>query len=56
MISNTINTPHVCVCLPTYNSSETVSETIESILAQTYKNFLLKVVDNASTDSTVDII
>lgn len=56
MISNTINAPYVCVCLPTYNSSKTVSETIESILAQTHKNFQLIVVDNASTDSTVEIV
>ena len=39
-----------------YNSDKTIGKTITSILAQTYTNFELIVVDNASTDSSVDII
>ena len=40
----------------TYNSSETVEQTIKSVLGQTYVNFEYILVDGASTDGTVDII
>jgi len=46
----------VSVCIPMYNSEKTIAKTIESILAQTYTNFELIVVDNASTDSSVEIV
>lgn len=45
--------PLVCICVPTYNAAATLRETLQSILAQTYHNFVLKVCDNASTDDTV---
>jgi len=48
--------PKVCICIPAYNASQTIIETLESILAQTYTNIDILVVDNASTDNTVDII
>lgn len=50
------NAPLVCVCVPTYNAMQTVRETLESILAQTYPNFVIHVSDNASTDDTVNIV
>ncbi|OGS13413.1 MAG: hypothetical protein A2234_04105 [Elusimicrobia bacterium RIFOXYA2_FULL_58_8] len=48
--------PLVCVCLPTYNSAATVSETLASITRQTYKNIRIVVVDNASEDGTLVIV
>lgn len=48
--------PVVCICLPTYNAERTVAETLRSLLAQTYTNLVIKVVDNASTDSTLRIV
>lgn len=38
-----------------YNEEKYVSEAIESLLKQTYKDFILFIVDNASTDQTSQI-
>lgn len=46
----------VSICIPVYNSENTIKSTIESALSQTYKNVELVIVDNASTDKTWDII
>lgn len=46
----------VSIITPTYNSAEFLSETIESILAQTYTNWELLITDDCSTDNTVEII
>lgn len=48
--------PLVCVCVPAYNSGRTIAETLDSILGQTYKNLRVYVVDNASTDNTLEIV
>ena len=50
------NKPLVSVVLPTYNGSKWLSGSIESILTQTYKNLELIIVDDASTDSSEEII
>jgi len=39
-----------------YNGEKTLRRTIESVLKQTYTDFLYYISDNASTDGTVDII
>lgn len=46
----------VSVIMPTWNSGQFVAESIESILAQTYSNLELIITDDASTDSTPDIL
>jgi glycosyltransferase involved in cell wall biosynthesis len=46
----------VSICIPTYNRKEYLKETINSILAQTYKDFEIVVVDDGSTDGTEDMI
>lgn len=46
----------VSICIPTYNNAEHISGTIKSILAQTYKNFELVIVDDNSRDNTVEVI
>jgi glycosyltransferase involved in cell wall biosynthesis len=46
----------VSICIPTYNRKEYLKETIDSILAQTYKDFEIVVVDDGSTDGTEDML
>ncbi len=48
--------PKVSICIPTYNRREYLKETINSILAQTYKNYEIVIVDDGSTDGTEDMI
>ena len=45
----------VSVLLSTYNSEESIGESIESLLSQTYKNLEILISDDGSTDSTKEI-
>jgi glycosyltransferase involved in cell wall biosynthesis len=45
----------VTVVVPAYNAAKYLSETIESVLAQTFKDFELLVIDDGSTDNTAEI-
>jgi glycosyltransferase involved in cell wall biosynthesis len=45
-------TPVVSVVIPVYNCVEYIDATVQSILAQTFRDFELVVSDNASTDGT----
>jgi glycosyltransferase involved in cell wall biosynthesis len=51
-----INKPLVSVILPTYNRAHTLRRAINSVLNQTYKNFELIIIDDASTDNTEELI
>ena len=46
----------VTVVTPTWNSEKYIKLTIESVQSQTYKNWEMLIVDDCSTDNTVDII
>lgn len=46
----------VSVCIPVFNGSAFVAETIRSVLSQSYADFELLVLDNASTDDTPSIL
>jgi glycosyltransferase involved in cell wall biosynthesis len=47
--------PLVSVVTPVHNGAEYLAECLESVLAQTYKNWNCTIVDNASNDATPEI-
>ncbi len=46
----------ISVILPTYNSVETIERALQSVFAQTFGDWELIVVDDASTDHTVQLV
>lgn len=46
----------VSVIMPAYNAEKYIEESILSVLNQTYKNFELIIINDCSTDSTLEII
>ena len=47
--------PLITVGLPVYNSMRYLRQSLDSLLAQTYSDFVLVITDNASTDATAQI-
>lgn len=45
-----------CILIPTYNGAEVISETLRSILSQSFQNFEILVQDDASSDNTIEVI
>jgi glycosyltransferase involved in cell wall biosynthesis len=48
--------PKVSVIIPAHNAARFVTETIESVLHQTYRDLEVIVVDDGSTDETVQVL
>jgi len=55
-MKNSNYNPLVSVIMPVFNSAPFLSQAIESILTQSYKNFELIIIDDASTDTSKKII
>ncbi len=53
---NTKKLPAISVILPVYNGEKFIKKTLESILNQTFKDFEILIIDNASTDHTPTIL
>ena len=51
-----MKTPTVSVIIPAYNQAQFVSEAIDSVLAQSFKDFEIVVVNDGSTDNTEDVL
>lgn len=50
------NSPLISVIMSTYNSSKTLNKAVESILFQSYENLELLIMDDCSTDDTMNIL
>jgi len=51
-----LKNPLVSICIPTYNSELHLSQMLDSIVAQTYKNIEVIISDNNSSDFTWSIV
>lgn len=46
----------VSVVIPTYNTADYITQTLDSVLGQTFKNYEIIVVDDGSTDHTGEVL
>lgn len=46
----------ISIITATYNSAQTINDTIKSVLSQTNKDFEYLIIDGGSTDETIDIV
>lgn len=56
MTANELDNFKITLCIPTYNVEKYLTCCLESLTLQTNKSFRIEFVDDASTDSTVDMI
>ncbi len=51
-----MHNPLITIITPSYNQGQFIRETIESVIAQSYKNIQYIVVDGGSNDNTMDVV
>ena len=55
-MQQTISMPAVSIVIPTYNIENYIGQCLDSLLAQRFKDFEVIIVDDCSTDLTVEVI
>jgi len=53
---STVKTPTISIIIPVYNGAKYVSDALSSVVNQTFTDWECIVIDDASTDNSVDII
>jgi len=52
----TIDNEEIAIIMPAWNAERTIRSSIESVIQQTYQNWKLIIINDASTDRTVSVI
>src|SRR5262245_47250916 len=55
MTSSAKRSPRLSIGIPVYNGENFLAQTLDSLLAQTFRDFEIVISDNASTDRTPEI-
>lgn len=56
LLSSKLNCPLVSVIIPMYNAAKFIPQTLESLLYQTMKDFEVVIIDDCSTDNSVEVV
>jgi glycosyltransferase involved in cell wall biosynthesis len=51
-----MSNPLISVCIPVYNGAAYLEDCLQSVIAQTYSNIEILLVDDGSTDDSISII
>ncbi|EOQ5130971.1 glycosyltransferase family 2 protein, partial [Escherichia coli] len=51
-----MNKETVSIIMPVYNGAKTIISSVESIIHQSYQDFVLYIIDDCSTDDTFSLI
>jgi glycosyltransferase involved in cell wall biosynthesis len=51
-----MKTPRISIVIPTYNEEKDIGKCLESLRDQSIENFGVLIVDDGSTDKTIDVV